>query len=531
MAIPDYKLVMLRALLIAAAGCWVFAPALQGDWLMDDDMYLTQNVLLHDPARLWKIWFAPGSLIEYYPVEATVQAVQWHFWHRATPGYHLTNVLLHILSGLLVWRLLAKFGLRLAWLGGFLFVVHPVAVESVAWISELKNTLSLPPFLLAMIAWIDYDARRQSRDWFLALGFFVLAMLCKISMATFPFVMLLYAWWRRDRVGWGDVKAAAPFFVVSLVLGLVTTLCGGTYQTARQQFGINPVIGGLASHLALAGWSIAAYFAKCCWPVHLLFIYPQWPIEPGAITSYLPWVVLVITLAWLWSRRATWGRHVLLGLGYFLITLAPFVGFISVSYMRFTWVMDHFLYLPMIGLIGLAIAALGDIQDRLPKRWQPALAGATAVVLAILALGSHQYAETFDGPEALWSYTVAHNPGAFLAHNNLGNVLLETGRAPGAIAEYEKAIELNPGMPEAQNNLGFALEESGRMPEAIGHFEQAVQLNPHFYIAQLNLADALAQTGQAQEAIKHYQAELELDPQNQHAREAMARLEGQSKAP
>jgi hypothetical protein len=148
MANPHWKLLLLRALLIVAAGFWVFAPALRGDWLMDDDLYLTQNVLLHDPARLWKIWFAPGSLIEYYPIEASAQAVQWHLWHYDTLGYHLTNLILHLISALLVWRLLGKFGLRLAWLGGFLFVIHPAVVESVAWISELKNTLSLPFFLL-----------------------------------------------------------------------------------------------------------------------------------------------------------------------------------------------------------------------------------------------------------------------------------------------------------------------------------------------------------------------------------------------
>ena len=156
MANPNCRLPLLRALLILAAGFWAFSPALQGDWLMDDDFYVTQNALLHDPARLWKIWFAPGSLIEYYPLEATLQAIQWHLWHYATLGYHLTNVILHLIGALLVWKLLSKFGLRFAWLGGLLFAIHPTAVESVAWISEFKNTLSLPPFLLArlnLLAW------------------------------------------------------------------------------------------------------------------------------------------------------------------------------------------------------------------------------------------------------------------------------------------------------------------------------------------------------------------------------------------
>jgi hypothetical protein len=175
MANPNWKLHLLRAVLIVSAAFWVFAPSLHGDWLMDDDFYVTQNALLNDPARLWKIWFAPGSLIEYYPIEATVQSIQWHFWRMDTLGYHLTSLILHIASALLVWRLLSKFGLRLAWLGGFLFAIHPVTVESVAWISELKNTLSLPFFLLSVCSWIAYSEHGRSRDYLLALGLFIVA--------------------------------------------------------------------------------------------------------------------------------------------------------------------------------------------------------------------------------------------------------------------------------------------------------------------------------------------------------------------
>ena len=262
MANPTRNLLFLRALLIVAAVFWVFSPAVRGDWLMDDDFYLTHNALLNDPARLWKIWFAPGSLTEYYPIEASAQAIQWHLWHLDTVGYHLTNVVLHAMSALLVWRLLAKFGLRYAWLGGFLFAVHPVVVESVAWISEFKNTLSLPPFLLAMCAWIDYQERGQKRAYFLALGLFLVAMLCKITMAPFPFVILLYAWWKRGRIGGKDLASAAPFFGVSLVLGATTVVVGYWFREAHLQPTTNPPIGDLAAHLALAGQSIGFIFSS-----------------------------------------------------------------------------------------------------------------------------------------------------------------------------------------------------------------------------------------------------------------------------
>jgi hypothetical protein len=521
MAIPHSKLVLLRALMIIAAGCWVFAPALRGDWLMDDDMYLTQNALLGDPARLWKIWFAPGSLIEYYPVEATVQAVQWHLWHLNTLGYHLTNLVLHLIGALLVWRLLDKFGLRFAWLGGFLFAVHPAVVESVAWISELKNTLSLPPFLLAMCVWIDYDAHRRSRDYFAALGLFLLAMLCKISMALFPFVMLLYAWWKRGRIGWSDLKSAAPFFAISLVLGATTLLAGDWFRESQLESAANPPIGNFLTHLELASGAAAFYFTKCVWPIRLLFIYPRWPVDAEAFFCVAPFLAGAV---WFWTKRATWGRHALLGLGFFFLNLAPFIGLTSVTYMQFTWVMDHFLYLPIIGLIGLAIAALEDIEGKFTAPMCNVMGALTAIVVALLALGSHEYAETFIGPEALWSYTLAHNPGTYLAHNNLGNVLLETDRPAAAIAEYETALRLNPSMAEAYSNLAFALNETGHTSEAITNYEQALKFVPHFGIAQGNLADLLAHEGRVPEAIAHYQQVLLINPKDRHAREMVEKL-------
>jgi hypothetical protein len=529
MANPNWKLILLRTLLIAAAGCWVFSPALRGDWLMDDDMYLTQNALLHDPARLWKIWFAPGSLIEYYPIEASAQAIQWRLWHMDTLGYHLTNLILHLAGALLVWHLLAKFGLRLAWLGGFLFVIHPAVVESVAWISELKNTLSLPFFLLSMGAWIDYEEHGRSRDYFLALGLFLVAMLCKISMALFPLVILLYAWWKRGRIGWSDLKAAAPFFAVSLALGLTTICAGDWFREAHLQSAANPQIGGFLSRLALAGWSISFYFFKCVWPVEMLPIYPKWPVDPHSLISFLPWPVLGGVIFWLWTKRESWGRHVLLGLGFFLINLAPFIGFTSVSYMGFTWVMDHFLYLPMIGLIGLAIAALENIEGRISGPMRPFLAGTTAITLALLAWESHDYAEIFAGPEKLWTYTVEHDPTSWLAHNNLGNVLLETGHAPKAIEQYEESLQFNPNGVEAHTNLGFALYQEGHTEEAIEQYKQALKFNPHFPVTLSNLANALARIGRVQEAIATYEQALLVNPHDNDARANLTKLKAWQK--
>jgi len=501
---------LLQALVIVAAGLWIYGPVLYGDWLWDDDRYITANPLLHDPERLWKAWFEPGSWVEYYPIEESVQWIQWCLWGNDTLGYHLTNVSLHVISALLVWRLLSKFGLPLAWLGGLIFAIHPVMVESVAWISELKNTLSLPPFLLAMCAWIDYEQHKRKQDYFLALGLFVVAMLCKITMALFPVVILLYAWWKRSHLGWNDLKASTPFFVISLVLGMTTVWSGIEFAHLYKAFPDVAPVGGFFSRLALAGLTISFYFSKCFWPVGLLPIYPQWPVNPPSLWQFLPWPILGGVIYWLWRRRKGWERHGLLGLGFFLIILGPFVGFKEISYMSFTWVMDHFLYIPIIGLIGLVVAALGQMKEKLPATARPYGIGMVAIVMALLAWESHGYSGMFINEETLWTYTLEHNPEAWSAHNNLGKVLLQKGEVHEAMEQFEQALQIRPDYAEAHYNLSLALLQIGRVREAIEQCEQALRIIPFFVEAHNNLGNALFLTGRITEAIDQYEQALRI---------------------
>jgi tetratricopeptide (TPR) repeat protein len=525
MANPNWKLTLLRALMIVAAGFWVFAPTLHGDWLMDDDTYITQNALLNDPHRLWKTWFAPGSLIEYYPLTATVQAAEWSLWHMDTLGYHLVNLALHLMSALLVWLLLSKLGVRLAWLGGFLFAVHPIVVESVAWISELKNTLSLPPFLLAMCVWIDFDERRRPQDYLLSLGLFVVAMLGKISVAPFPLAILLYAWWKRDRVGWRDINLAAPFFVVSLALSSVCTLAATWFREAHWQPAITPELTGLGSRLVIAGLVLAYYLSKVLFPFEMLPVYPKWPDNPSAFASLLIWLALAALIFWFWHKRATWGRHALLGLGFFLINLIPVVAFIVARYENMVWSLDHLGYLPVIGLIGLAVAGLGQLEDCLSQWERAGLVMSAAIVLALLAFESENYASKFAGPEKLWTYTVERNPTSWLVHNNLGDALLEHDRTAEAIEQYRAALQLNPNMEEAHNNLGVALREQGDTADAIEQFTLALQTDPHLLTALTNLGDELVLTGRGVEAGPYYKRALEVNPGDDATKAKLAKLE------
>lgn len=511
LAMKREKWPLVQAFLIVAAGFWVFGPALHGDWIGDDSWYVVDNPLIYDPARLWKAWFQIGSWVEYYPIEETVQWVQWQLWHTETFGYHLTNVVLHLTSALLVWRLFNKFGLRLAWLGGLLFVVHPMTVDSVALINELKASLSLPPFLLAMCAWIDYEENRNIRDYRLALGLFVVAMLCKITMAMFPVVILLYAWWKRGRIGWRDLKASAPFFAIAFALGMATIEAGDIYSHVGTSYARDIPRGDLISRVVLAGEVIAFYFSKCLLPVTPMAIYPEWKVDPHSPAQYLPLVVLALVIYFLWTKRETWGRHALLGLGFFLIMLAPFMGLHWISYMNETWVLDHLLYIPMIGLIGLVVAGLGELARQLPRSVHPLGMGILTIAVGSLAMISHGYAEAFQGEATLSAYNLRYNPNSASLHNNLGVALAKADRLTEAVEQFEAALRLDPGALNTRQNLGNALLSLGRVSEAIEQHQQLLKLNPNLWEAHRCLGDDLMQAGQVAEAIAEYREAVRLD--------------------
>jgi len=506
------KWTLLGALVIIAASLWVFWPCVHGTWIADDSWYIVGNPLMNDPARIWKAWFQLGSWVEYYPIHETVQYLQWQLWHQDTFGYHLTNIVLHLFSALLVWRLLAKFGLRFAWLGGLIFAVHPMVVDSVALMNELKASLSLPPFLLALLAWIDYEEERRLRDYALALAFFVVALLCKLTLVMFPFVILLFAWWKRRAVGWSDLKASAPFFAVSLVLGLTTIKAAEIYAHSGPVYANDSPQGDLLWRFVLAGENIAFYFSRCFLPATPLAIYPQWNVEPHALTAYLPWVVLGGVLCFLWTKRDDWGRHALLGLGFFLIMLAPFWGLKWITYMNSTWVLDHLLYVPILGLLGLVIASLEGIAKELPQSLKPVGIGILGLVVGWLAWTSHAYAEMFTDEATLAAYNVQHDPDSAAMHNNLGFALANRGRLPEAVEQFQDAVRLDPLMANASENLGDALLGMGRVEESIRQQEVTVKLKPEWPQSHRSLGNSLMRAGRIPEAIAEYKEAVRIEP-------------------
>lgn len=501
--------VFVRALIIAALVFWIYTPAFHGRWLGDDEMLVPGNNIVCAPDGLWKIWFNPAnSLVDYQPVKFTISWLQWRLWGDDTLGYHLTNVALHILSCLLIWRLLNRLGLRWAWLGGVLFAVHPVLVESVAWLAELKNTLSLPPLLLAMLCWIDFVEKRRARDYLLALSFFSIAMLCKATPVMFPVILLLYSWWKTSRIDAGYLKAVSPFFTVSLFLGLVTIWFLHHHAIGSQSVDM----GSLLSRLALCGLTTTFYFLKSVFPVGLMPIYPRWVIDPPSALQFLPLLILAAVIIWLWTHRTGWGRHALFGLGFFLINLVPFTGILTGSYMLFSWVNDHTLYIPIIGLIGLIVAALEVSYDHLPS---PARTGEIVLIAAVtlvLAVESHSYARIYRDKETIYRFTVAQNPAAVPGRNGLALLLLTDGRLDEALQHVNASLQVQPDFAESHALLGEVYFKRGQLTDAEAQYRIALKLEPDNALVLNSLGAYLAQAGYFPEALDSYNHALAIQP-------------------
>jgi Flp pilus assembly protein TadD len=519
---PTWK-TLLGCVLISATAFFIYWPSVRGPFVGDDRLYLTNNPLLDEPARLWKAWFCPGSFIEYYPIEQTVQYFQWESWKENPFGYHITNIILHITSSLFVWRLLAKFNLRFAWLGGLLFAVHPMQAESVISIAELKNTLSLPPFLLSMCFWIDYSEKKDRTNYYLALGFFFIAMLCKISMAPFPVVLLLYGWWKAGQITWDKIRESIPFFVLSGILGLLTLLSGHWYLThVGTAFVEDVTIGPPLSKLALVGTTIAFYFGRFILPIYPLPFYPLWRVNPPEWWQTCPWMLFLIVVFCLWMKRKTWGRHGILGLGFFLLFLAPFAGFFSASFMQFSWVMDHLLYISMIGLIGLLVAVLDYLHDRLPANLRLWLMTGVGLLSTLLIIECYWYVGISSNEEQLVAYISRNNPKAWIAREQFGQYLLEHNRGSEAIEQLDQSLQIEPAEPASHYLLALALEQQARVPEAEVQYKEAIRLRPDLAAFYDGYGQMLIKTGRTSNAIGYIRKALELEPDDAKAHNNLA---------
>jgi protein O-mannosyl-transferase len=521
-----------------------YAPVFGAGFVWDDESHLTQNPCIVGPLGLKEIWTSTRAV--YYPLVLTTFWVLHKLVGLNPLPYHILNVLMHAGSAVLLWRLLRQLGVHGAWLGAALWALHPVMVQSVAWVTELKNTQSCLFYLLSIFWFLKWKEEPQSRSggfptaagfWSartsprfksgdmsphsktashslmlaLSLLFFVLATLSKPSVVMLPVVLALCIWWRRGTVGWKDGVPIVPFLLVSAF--------ASAWTIWEQKFHASAVGPEWAQtwpeRLIIAGRAIWFYLGKLVWPHPLIFIYPRWEIHPMQLLAWLPLLGALIFLALIWTAatrrrfqsadmsahsKASWSRAVFFAAAYYVISLFPVLGFFSVYFFRYSFVSDHFQYLASMGPLALAGAAIATLVGRLCE---------TPLELA-------------SDTDALQSSSdnigVARRK-LFLGSLGCSILLLslvfltwqQTTVYHDVITLYTRTLAKNPACWMAHYNLGIALHDHGETDRAITHYRQAIELRPGYAEAHYNLGRLLAEKGEFNDAISHYEATLAIN--------------------
>ncbi len=484
-----------------------YQPAWNGGWLFDDDIQVIWPQL-YSWHGLYRIWFDVLATPQYYPMSFSAFWVEHKLWGDATLGFHLVNIFLHATAALILARILRRLMVPGAYLAAAIFALHPVCVESVAWITELKNTLSAVFYLGAILLYLYFDQTRNVWWYLIAFVLFTLALLSKTATVMLPAVLPVIFWWQRGRLSWkSDLLPLAPFFLASAVAGMITVWVERKTGAVGSEFDL-----ALVERCLLPGRVIWFYLGKLFWPTHLVFFYPRWNVSRTVWWQYLFPAAALLLLAILWRLRGQ-GRAPLAGLLCFAATLFPVLGFFNVYFFRYSFVADHFQYLASLGIITLFAAGVALLLKR-AEGWKKVIGqmGCMALVV-VLAVLSWRQSRMYTDAETLYGTTVDRNPDCPVAQNNLGEILARRGQRDEAIAHFRKALEVKPDYVEAHDNLGLALTHCGQSDEAIAHFRKALEIDPGYALVHNNLALALLYSGQPDEAMVHFRRALEINPE------------------
>lgn len=513
----DWRLIVVGAALLVATLA-AYYPAWHGGILWDDDHHVT-SVELRPLDGLRRIWFEFGATEQYYPLVHSAFWLQHRLWGDDTLGYHLVNIVLHALAAVLLLIVLRRLDVPGAVLAAFLFALHPAQAESVAWITELKNTLSGVFFLSSALLYLRFDRDRAWQAYAGSAAMFVLALLSKSVTVTLPAVLLVVFWWRRGRLGWRrDVVPLLPFFAVAVASGLLTAWVERTLIGAQgSEFSLT-----IVERAVLAGRLLWFYLAELVWPAHVTFMPPRWDVSQPPAWQYLYVLGFAGLLAGLWVLRGR-SRGPLAALLVFAGTLFPVLGFFDVFWFRFSFVGDHFLYLPSMPIFALAAAGAATAARRWAPgaRWLPA--AASLALGAVLATLTWLQSGTYVDAPTHYRATLARNPASWLAHGNLG-AMLRRDDPRQALVHLTEAVRLKPDLVEGQYNLATALQQVGRLDEAAARYREVIRLAPTHARAHCNLGNTLQQLGLPEEAERSYRESIRLSPRLVLAHSGLCRV-------
>ena len=484
-----------------------FAPVVRNGYIWDDDKYVQENRALREPGGLGRIWFDLDATPQYYPLVHTTYWIEYRIWGDNPTGYHVVNVLLHALAAFLLWQVLVRLCVPGAFVAAAVFAVHPVQVESVAWITERKNVLSGVFFFASLWCILRFYLPRRDEGpaawaYAAALLAFLAALLAKTVACSMPAVALLILWWKKPRFAVRDVTWLLPFFALGAGLGLLTA------WLERHHVGADWDL-TLGERCLIAGRALWFYAGKLVWPADLTFIYPKWRLDVSDLGQVAAPLAAVALVALAFALRGRIGKGPVVALLCFGGMLFPALGFIDVYPFLFSYVADHFQYLPSAALITLLVGAAALLLQRAG----PAVAAsATVLLLAALTTLTARQTLAYRDLETLWRDTLAKNDGAWIAHLNLGNVLVRRKSSREAIHHYDRCLALKPDHAKALTNRGVALATLGDIDGAIAMLRRALQFEPDEAFTHFFLGELFLNRDRLDDAIAAYRTALRLDP-------------------
>jgi tetratricopeptide (TPR) repeat protein len=514
---------VLEPVTVSRSGIWIaiglamlviiaYSPVSKYGFLrFDDQKYVTENphILngLDGPTIAWAL--TSGYAANWHPLTWVSHAIDVQLYGLNAGPHHITNLVLHAANTILLFILLMRMtgAMWPSALVAGLFGLHPIHVESVAWVAERKDVLSTLFWMLTVLAYTTYIRKPQRRQYVLMLALFALALMSKPMVVTLPFALLLLDIWPLSRLAldasWKTkvstlVVEKLPLFALSAASSVITVIVqqqGGTIAAETKL--------PLVTRVANAITSYAAYLGKAVWPAHLAAYYP-YTLSPPAL-RVVGSLVLLLFFSAVAIALARHYPYVLFGWLWFLGTLVPAIGLMQAGTQSMA---DRYTYIPLVGIF--VILAWG-LLDLLRER-QTAMITAVAALLVVCTVLTRIQVGYWESSMSLWKHALNVTRDNYAAHTFIGNALSAQGDTDQAIAEYAEALRIRPDYPEAHNNIGPALAGKGRIDEAIAHFSEAVRLRPNFVDAHNNLGVALASKGELNEAIAQYAEALRLDP-------------------
>ena len=478
-----------------------YAPVFHAGYVWDDDAWLTQNPAIRDTHGLHAIWTSVPRM-QYYPLLFTSYWVEYRLWGLEPLGYHVVNLVLHATNALLVGLLLRALGVPGAYWVAALFAVHPMHVESVAWVTERKNVLSGALALGSALAYLKFRSDGSRRAYGAALALFAGALLSKTATATLPVALAIVDAWKSWPPRWKVLKPLAPFVLIASAMAMVTiVLEKGMVEVVSPDFILSPW-----QRILVASRGLLFYPFKLLVPYPTIFNYPRFDVEhatAAALAAPAAVALIAAGLAYAWTK----GRHgpACAALAY-AVTIFPALGFFDVYAFRFSFVADHFGYLASIPVLAVLPFAGTWIASREVRR------GIAIAVVAVLAVLTFRQASAYHDEATLWRDTIAKNPDSWIAHHNLATLLSKTNELDRAIAEFGEALRCKPASAESYTGRGLAYLKQGRADLALPDLDRAVQLDPSYPQAYLNRGDALSAAGRPQDAIPDFDRFLATNP-------------------